>query len=185
MKMATMRSFSIAAALVVSTASLAGCSNPLDSLAGAVTSQFGGTEVMFAQMMIKHHEQALEMGKLAASHAFSPEVKTLAADIVAEQGPEITKMKSWLTEAGASLDMGHMMSMDGLLSTAQMAALKEATGKTFDKLFLSGMIAHHQGAIVMAKTVVGSSNPEVAALGEAVIASQTKQIELMQSLLAK
>ena len=66
-----------------------------------------------------------------------------------------------------------------------MTALKEATGKTFDKLFLSGMIAHHQGAIVMAKTVVGSSNPEVAALGEAVIASQTKQIELMQSLLAK
>ena len=185
MKIKRLRSISIATALVFSTATLTGCTNPLESLVGAVASQLGGTEVMFAQMMIQHHEQAIEMGKLAASHAASPEVKALAADIVAEQAPEITQMKSWLTDAGASLDMGHAMVMDGMLSSAQMTALSAATGEAFDKLFLNGMIAHHQGAIVMAKMVVDSTNPEAAALGKAIIESQTKQIELMQSLLAK
>jgi len=140
---------------------------------------------MFAQMMIQHHEQAIEMGKLAASHAASPEVKALAADIVAEQAPEITQMKSWLTEAGAPLEAVHSMAMDGMLSNAQMAALAAATGEAFDKLFLNGMIAHHKGAITMAKLVVNSSNAEAAELAQTMIDSQTKQIELMESLLAK
>jgi uncharacterized protein (DUF305 family) len=125
------------------------------------------------------------MGKLAASHAASPDVKALAADIVAEQGPEITQMKSWLSEAGASLEMGHHMAMDGLLSSAQMTALSAATGEAFDKLFLSGMIAHHKGAITMARLVVDSSNPEAAALAQTIIDSQTEQIAVMEGLLAK
>ena len=185
MKIKRLRSLSIATALVFSTATLTGCSNPLESLVGAVASQFGGTEVMFAQMMIQHHEQAIEMGKLAASHAASPEVKALAADIVAEQAPEITQMKSWLTDAGASLDMGHAMVMDGMLSSAQMTALSAATGEAFDKLFLNGMIAHHQGAITMAKLIVDSSNPEAAALAKTIIDSQTEQIAVMEALLTK
>ena len=185
MKSRRLRNLSIASALVLSTATLTGCGTTLESLVGQVASQFGGTEVMFAQMMIQHHEQAIEMGKLAASHASSPEVKALAADIVAEQAPEIAQMKSWLTDAGATLDMGHAMEMAGMLTSTQMAALSAATGEAFDKLFLNGMIAHHQGAIVMAKMVVDSTNPEAAALGKAIIESQTKQIELMQSLLAK
>jgi uncharacterized protein (DUF305 family) len=168
MKTRRLRNLSIASALVLSTATLTGCGTTLESLVGQVASQFGGTEVMFAQMMIQHHEQAIEMGKLAASHSSSPQVKALAADIVAEQAPEIAQMKSWLTDAGATLDMGHAMEMAGMLTSTQMAAL-----------------AHHQGAIVMAKMVVDSTNPEAAALGKAIIESQTKQIELMQSLLAK
>jgi uncharacterized protein (DUF305 family) len=123
------------------------------------------------------------MGKLAASHAASPDVKALAADIVAEQGPEITQMKFWLSEAGASLEMGHHMAMDGLLSNAQMTALSAATGEAFDKLFLNGMIAHHKGAITMAKLVLDSGNPDVAAFASSVIESQTEQIERMQALL--
>ena len=185
MKIKRLRSLSIATALVFSTATLTGCTNPLENLVGAVASQFGGTEVMFAQMMIQHHEQAIEMGKLAASHAASPEVKALAADIVAEQAPEITQMKSWLTEEGSPLEAVHSMAMDGMLSSAQMTALSAATGEAFDKLFLNGMIAHHKGAITMAKLVVNSSNAEAAALAKTMIDSQTKQIELMESLLAK
>ena len=108
-----------------------------------------------------------------------------AADIVAEQAPEITQMKSWLTDAGASLDRGHAMVMDGMLSTAQMTALSAATGEAFDKLFLNGMIAHHQGAITMAKLIVDSSNPEAAALAKTIIDSQTEQIAVMEALLTK
>jgi uncharacterized protein (DUF305 family) len=180
-----LRNFSIVTAVVFSTATLTGCSNPLESLVGAVASQFGGTEVMFAQMMIQHHEQAIEMGKLAASHAASPDVKALAADIVAEQGPEIAQMKSWLTEAGSPLEAAHSMIMDGMLTGAQMTALSAATGEAFDKLFLTGMIAHHKGAITMAKLVVDSSNPEAAALAQTIIDSQTEQIAVMEGLLAK
>jgi uncharacterized protein (DUF305 family) len=185
MKIKRLRSLSIATALVFSTATLTGCSNPLESLVGVVASQFGGTEVMFAQMMIKHHEQAIEMGKLAADHASNPEVKALAADIVAEQAPEITEMKSWLTESGSPLEAVHSMAMDGLLSDAQMTALSAATGEAFDKLFLTGMIAHHKGAITMAKLVVDSSNPDAAALAKTIIDSQTEQIAVMEALLAK
>jgi uncharacterized protein (DUF305 family) len=94
-------------------------------------------------------------------------------------------MKSWLTEAGAPLEAVHSMAMDGMLSNAQMTALAATTGEAFDKLFLNGMIAHHKGAITMAKLVVNSSNAEAAELAQTMIDSQTKQIELMESLLAK
>lgn len=184
MKIRLLRNLSIASSVLVSSASLTGCSFNISDAIGVV-SQVSGSDVMFAQMMIKHHEQAIEMGNLAASHASSPEVKALAADIVAEQGPEIAQMKSWLTESGSPIEAVHSMVMDGMLSSAQMSALSAATGKAFDKLFLNGMIAHHKGALAMAKLVVDSSNREAADLAQAIIESQTKQIELMESLLAK
>jgi uncharacterized protein (DUF305 family) len=183
MKKLTLRRFSIASALVFSTASLTGCSLNLGDAIGAVVSQFSGADVMFAQMMIEHHEQAVELGTLAATRALSPEVKALAEEIKLEQAPEIAKMKSWLAEAQAPLQMGHSMVMDGMLSGAQMTALTEAAGAKFDELFLAGMIAHHKGAITMAKLVLDSGNEEVAAFASSVIESQTEQIERMQALL--
>ena len=147
--------------------------------------KFSGTDIMFAQMMIPHHQQAVDMGTLAESRAFSLEVKTLAAQLKAEQDPEITQMKSWLKSAGATLDMGHSMVMAGLLTDADMKLLTEASGVEFDRLFLEGMIGHHEGAIEMAQMVLDSNNSEAKALGDAIIASQTKQIEYMQQLLQK
>jgi uncharacterized protein (DUF305 family) len=107
----------------------------------------------------------------------------LAEEIKLEQAPEIAKMKYWLAEAQAPLQMGHSMVMDGMLSGAQMTALTEAAGAKFDELFLAGMIAHHKGAITMAKLVLDSGNEEVAAFASSVIESQTEQIERMQALL--
>lgn len=149
------------------------------------SAEFSGMDIMFAQMMIPHHQQAVDMGTLAETRASSPEVKALAATIKAEQAPEIEQMKGWLTAAGASENMGHDMGMGGMLSAAQMTALESATGPAFDALYLAGMIAHHQGAIQMAKMVTGSNNAEAAALGKAIVESQTKQIEYMQNLLTK
>jgi uncharacterized protein (DUF305 family) len=185
MKKTTLQNFSIASALVFSTASLTGCSLNLGDAIGEVVSKFSGADVMFAQMMIEHHQQAVDMGTLAATRALSPEVKALAEQIKAEQAPEIDQMKSWLAGAGASMHMGHEMVMYGLLGADQMTALTEATGAKFDELFLKGMIAHHQGAITMAKMVTDSGNAEVATLANSVIESQTKQIERMEALLAK
>ena len=146
-------------------------------------SKYSSTDVMFAQMMIPHHQQAVDMGTLAETRASNPEVKALAAQIKNEQDPEITQMKGWLTEANAGMEMGHEMHMGGMLTDSEFAELKAATGTAFDKLYLQGMIKHHEGAIDMAQMVLTSKNPEAKALGEAIVSSQTKQITYMKELL--
>lgn len=138
---------------------------------------------MFAQMMIPHHQQAVDMGTLAETRASNPKVRNLAAKIKSEQAPEIDQMKRWLKAANASLEMGHSMVMDGMLDISQMKALAASSGAAFDRLFLEGMIGHHQGAIKMAQKVIHSHNGEASALGNAIVDSQSKQIAVMKQLL--
>lgn len=154
--------------------------------------QMGSAEVMFAQMMIPHHEQAVEMSILAETRASDPFVKQLAADIKAAQQPEIDQMAGWLDEWGApvmdgmdamSAHGGHGMS--GMLSDEELAALEAATGAEFDRLFAEGMIAHHEGAIEMAEPVEDSSDPRVAELAGAIITAQEREIALMREFLAE
>ena len=148
------------------------------------SSDFSNADIMFAQMMIPHHQQAVDMGTLAEARTNDPSVRALAAQIKSEQVPEIIQMKSWLSESDSNMNMGHEMGMNGMLSDAEMAELTNSSGTAFDVLYLAGMIAHHQGAISMAQTVVNSENAEVKALAEAIISSQTKQITELQNLLA-
>ena len=140
---------------------------------------------MFAQMMIPHHQQAVEMSTLAETRASSAEVKKLAAQIKAEQAPEIAQMTKWLTDSNSPTSMGHDMGMNGMLDDDQMRALEAASGAEFDRLYLQGMIEHHKGAIQMAQMVINSSNAEAKALGTAIVDSQSKQIQYMESLLSK
>ena len=172
-----------------------GTSSPQDGDAASSQSEsgsFSSQDIMFAQMMIPHHQQAVDMGTLAETRALNPDVKALAETIKNEQAPEIEQMTSWLTAANAPMEMGHHMDMDGMgmgmdgmLSDADMTALENAQGAEFDRLYLQGMIAHHKGAIQMAEMVRNSSNAEVKALAEAIISSQTEQITYMESLLGK
>lgn len=148
------------------------------------TALFSSMEIMFAQMMIPHHQQAVDMGVIAAARSQNSEVLELAALIAAEQQPEIDQMRGWLEEAGANEDMGHAMhDMGGMLTEEQMALLLSAEGEEFDRLFLEGMIAHHEGAIQMAEMIRGSNNSEVKELSEAIVSSQTEQIQYMRTLL--
>lgn len=149
------------------------------------TGQFSNADLMFAQMMIPHHQQAVDMGEIATSRALNPEVLELAQQIANEQAPEIELMQSWLKAAGATDHMEHDMGMDSMLTDAELETLKAATGAEFDRLYLEGMIAHHEGAIAMAENVVDSKNAEVAKLAAAIIESQTAQIAYMKELLAK
>jgi uncharacterized protein (DUF305 family) len=197
----TIRTIALSGAVLLSTIALAGCtinlgSSDADQNSGMMgnggmmgnnssSSAFSGADIMFAQMMIPHHQQAVDMGTLAETRASSPEVKALAAQIKAEQAPEIEQMKGWLKAANASLDMGHDMGMGGMLTESDMTALKNATGAAFDRLYLEGMIGHHKGAIHMAQMVIDSNNAEANKLGHAIIDSQTKQIAYMESLLKK
>ena len=150
-------------------------------------SKVAGSDAMFLQMMIPHHQQAVVMSDLALSTSKDAEVLKLAKQIRDAQAPEIIKMQGWLTDSGLSQDPGHSMGdgMGGMLADSELSALKGSTGKAFDKLFLAGMIAHHEGAIHMVMMIENSSNSDVNNLGQEIVKSQSAEIELMKKILKR
>lgn len=149
-------------------------------------------DVMFAQMMIPHHEQAVVMSDYALENTSTPEVLALAEQIKAAQQPEIEQMTSWLEEWGvpvmSGMDAmgahgGHGMS--GMLTDEQLDELANARDADFDALYLAYMIDHHEGAIDMADDVADSQDPRVAALAAAIIEAQRAEIVEMQRLLGQ
>ena len=150
-------------------------------------SKVAGSDAMFLQMMIPHHQQAVVMSDLALSTSKNAEVLKLAKQIRDAQAPEIIKMQGWLSDAGLSKDPGHSMGdgMGGMLSDSEISTLKASTGKAFDKLFLAGMIAHHEGAIHMVMMIENSLNSDVNKLGQDIVKSQTAELELMKELLKR
>ncbi len=157
---------------------------------GAVAA-FGDADVEFAQGMIAHHEQAIEMAEMALDPTVGarPEVVDLATRIRAAQDPEIDQMTAWLAGWGESVVMdtsdGHdMSSMAGMMSVEQMDALAKATGTDFDRLWLQMMIEHHEGAIVMAEQAAANgTDAGVLALAAEIVATQQAEIDEMRALL--
>ena len=149
------------------------------SCSNSSNSRFSSQDLMFAEMMIPHHEQAIEMSNLALMNSQDPEILKLAQEIKDAQAPEIEQMKSW--GASSMAHAGHMM--DGMLSEDEINELSAAKGSDFDRLFLEGMIKHHEGAIQMAEMVLDSRNAEVARLASTIINSQRAEIESMQKLI--
>ena len=146
-------------------------------------------DVMFATMMIPHHQQAIEMSDMIlAKDGIDAEVTELARQIKGAQGPEINQMRGWLVGWGAnpSLSMSGMDHGDGMMDRADMEALEKASGAEGGKLFLTGMVKHHQGAIAMAKEqVTDGQNPEAKKLAQTIATSQQSEIEKMNTLLAQ
>jgi len=148
-----------------------------------VTGAYSDDELMFASMMIPHHSQAVTMSKLALANSTNPEILTLATAIRDAQGPEITQMQSWLDQSDYSGTHAGHMDMGGMLSDEELAELSTAKGSTFDRLFLEGMIAHHEGVIQMAQMIKDSTNSEVKKLYDDILTSQSAEIEAMKALL--
>ena len=150
------------------------------------STSLNSSDIMFLQMMIPHHQQAVDISNLAISKSRNQELVTLAKTILTAQTAEIAQMKSWLAAAGADLDMGHEMhGMSGMLSDTELAELSNASGSNFDRLWLTGMIAHHDGAIDMTKMLEETKDPEIKAFGENVIRVQSAEIAQMKALLSK
>ena len=143
-------------------------------------SEFSPSDINFAEMMIPHHEQAIEMSEIASLNTTNPEILKLADEIKGAQAPEIELMKSW-SGVKSSTHAGHMM--DGMLSEDELNELREAKGEDFDSLFLKGMIKHHEGAIKMAEDVVASENKVVADLAASIIEAQKLEISMMSGML--
>jgi len=163
--------------VLISALLLSGCATSTQ-----LNSDFSSDDIAFAEQMIPHHEQAIEMSEIALLNTTNPEVLKIAQEIKDAQFPEIQIMKSW-TGVKASTHAGHMM--DGMLSEGELSDLREATGRDFDVLFLQGMIKHHEGAIAMAQDVATSKNKDVANLSASIIAAQKLEIDTMKALLLK
>jgi len=161
------------------------------SSGSGATVALGEADIEFAQGMIAHHEQAIEMAEIALDPDIgaSPEVIDLATRIKGAQDPEVELMTGWLTAAGEPIAMdmsdGHdMSSMDGMMSAEQMDSMAGMTGPEFDRTWLEMMIAHHEGAISQSETVKSEgSNADVLALADEIIAAQQIEITEMQALL--
>lgn len=150
---------------------------------GEANNSYTGADIMFLQMMIPHHKQAIDISNIALKSSKDPELLALASTIIKAQTSEIVQMKTWLKEADARTEMGHSMSgMGGMLDDEGLSALSAATGKTFDHLWLKGMIGHHDGAIQMTQMIEDASNPAIKSFGENIVKDQSAQIVQMKAM---
>ena len=202
----TRRAAVLAVATVTAALVLTACGSDDDSAhdgghgtsasASASTASHNAQDVSFAQGMIPHHRQALEMAELAADRASSADVKDLAARIEKAQDPEIETMSGWLKAWGEDVPQamestGSMPGMDhsgmpGMMDDADMAKLEQASGKDFDTLFLTQMVEHHEGAVDMARTEKSKGAYEPAtSMADDIVTGQSAEISEMNKLLGK
>jgi uncharacterized protein (DUF305 family) len=156
----------------------------------AATEEHNAADVVFAQGMIPHHEQAVEMAKMARTSAESAEVKQLATAIAGAQTPEIETMSGWLGDWGEEVpslaDMTEHAGHAGMMSAEDMTALQGAKGAAFDRMFLEMMIQHHEGAVEMARTEQDKGRFTAAKeLAADIEKSQTAEIATMKGALGQ
>ena len=166
---------------------------PSASAPAGVSEEHNDADIRFAQGMIPHHRQAVEMAAIAVDRTENPEVKALAEQIQAAQDPEIETMTGFLETWGAEVpaeggmdhsDMGGMPDMSGMMTPEQMDELQGATGAAFDTAFLQTMIMHHEGAVTDAQRELAEGvNPQAKDLATQIVTAQTAEIEQMQQLL--
>lgn len=189
----------VAGALTLTLTACAGGApeSPPAASVGAPTTQtspadgHNAADAEFAQMMIVHHQGAIEMAELAIANAATDEVRALGERIAAAQGPEIDLMSGWLDTWGeaqpSDADMGGMghegMDMEGMDQQEVMDELSGLSGTEFDKRFLELMVDHHRGAIEMAETARDEGlNADVVHLAGKIIDDQTAEITEMENL---
>ena len=181
---------------IFAVAVVVGCSAGSTDSVSDSQAAWNDADVAFATGMIPHHEQALEMADLVAGKSVSNDVAMLADEIRAAQGPEISEMQGFLTEWGTTADphAGHggssgdgsssAHSGHGMMTKDDLKMLAAATGPAFEQMWVTMMIAHHEGAVMMAREVLtAGKEPRVQALAQTVIASQTAEIAQMRALL--
>ena len=166
-----------------------GSSSPMSSMMPDASADHNAADIMFSQMMIPHHAQAVEMSDLMLAKTGIPApVTSLATRIKAAQAPEIEQMTGWLETWNQPTMTGHTMpggGMSGMVSAEDLRKLTSAQGDEAVKLFLTQMVAHHEGAIAMARTEVDAGKfAETIELAKAIITSQQAEIEEMKQLLA-
>ncbi|WP_311243872.1 DUF305 domain-containing protein [Microbacterium sp. WCS2018Hpa-23] len=194
----TRRTAAVAALLLSGAIVLAGCATttPGDdssmpgmdhSSSDAQIAGVSSADVMFATMMIPHHQQAIEMADIVlADEGIDPRVEDLATRIKDAQGPEIEQLQGWLDDWGVDAGSGGGMDHgDGMMSDDDMEALEAASGDDASRLFLEQMIEHHEGAIEMAEAqIADGENADAVSLAQDIVDAQTSEVAEMTELLA-
>jgi len=178
-------------ATIVSSCATATKEDHSTSASGTSTEQVAAhnaDDVQFAQMMIPHHEQAVELAAMVPDRSANPNVIALAGKIAGEQQPEIGTMKALLVQWDVKLEShgsGHAgMAMEGMVDDATMVKLDNLKGADFDTLWLQSMISHHQGAIEMAKTeIADGKSADLISLAQNIAAAQQAEIDQMKKIL--
>ena len=165
-----------------------------------VRGPYNAADVAFMQGMIPHHAQAVVMAKMAKTHSSREDIRILAERILVAQGDEITTMRNWLRDRGQMVPAAdathhrhtmngvqHDMLMPGMLTPEEMAALARARGPEWDRLFLTGMIKHHEGALTMIDDLFEAygalQDDDMFKFASDVYADQTTEIDFMQKML--
>lgn len=165
---------------------------PSSASEAADDATFNEADVAFAQMMIIHHRDAVDMARMAPERTTDPDVLALADAIAAAQQPEIDLMSGWLEgwdaelppEGSSMAPMEHGETMPGAMSEDQMAQLEGSRDAAFDAAFLTLMIGHHEGAIEMAEDELADGvDPAALALAQQIITTQSAEIDAMRELL--
>ncbi len=141
-------------------------------------------DVRFAESMIPHHRQALEMTSLVADRTTNPQIRRIADQITLAQGPEIKLLSSWLAEQGrpAPADHAHGPTSYGMAGASELTALAAAKGADFDRMFLQLMIRHHTGALKMAQEELADGQDQrMRLMARDVYAGQSIEIERMKA----
>jgi uncharacterized protein (DUF305 family) len=174
-------------------------SKQLPPTTSAIAPKASQADIDFMQGMIMHHSQAVEMTALIPSHTENKEIRALGARISLSQSDEIKFMKRWLIVRGQSTSMAMpgmpdmdksgkpMQVMPGMLTPEQMSALRQAKGAEFDQKFLTGMIQHHNGALIMVKdlfdTPGAGQDAEIFDFATDADNSQRAEIKIMENML--
>jgi uncharacterized protein (DUF305 family) len=167
----------------------AGCGDDAVTDPTSASATHNEADMMFVQGMIPHHQQAVTMSDMALGTSDNAEVLALAEQIKAAQQPEIDQMRDLLDQWGAPTEEGMegmegMGNMRGMMSESEMGAMMSAQGAEFDRLFLTGMIAHHQGAITSSETELAEGeSAEAQELAQEIIDAQEAEIAEMETLL--
>lgn len=172
-----------------------GMQHPPAHTSAPSSGQHNQADVAFAQGMIPHHAQAVEMSQMAARQAQTPAVKDLARQIEAAQGPEIETMTGWLRAWGAPVPdpkapgMGHGghdmgQGMQGMMNPQEMREMSTSSGTDFDRMFLTMMIKHHEGAVTMAQSELDHGrDPAAKDLAKRIMDAQQEEIRTMRGML--
>jgi uncharacterized protein (DUF305 family) len=157
--------------------------------------QYTPADIRFMQGMIGHHAQAIEMTALLPARSHRDDMRLLARRIELSQADEINLMRGWLQRRGQQVPSEHAHHapgatlMPGMLSSQEMDRLAAASGAEFDRLFLAGMIKHHDGALTMVSDLFASpgagQEPEIFSFASDVDADQRIEIDRMSAMLAE
>lgn len=198
--MPSARTLSMVGVITASLLAISGCTINIGAGAGAPQGMSGSEsmmgpqrDLMFAEMMIPHHDQAIVMGEIALENSTNDEVRDLAQRIVDGQGTEVLIMQAWLDEAGVSSGgrgMGHSMDdhnmmMGGMATDGEMAELRTLGSPEFDLAFVTMMIEHHEGALMMVQMIVNSPTAEARELAQDIIEVQNAEIDEMKAMMER